>query len=259
MATRTPAGHLGALGGARRFGLRGLFAAFVGAAFLAPWAAQAEEAWPKDIPSQVSAPVTDLSGLLSADATQRLNAGLQDAWTAGRFQLAVLIVPSLDRPIEDLSIQVARGWGLGSKEASNGVLLLIAPNSRRLRIEVGSRLEGVLPDIVCRRIIADVMAPRLRAGDADGAVLMGVAAIAGQIDPKDPFAAQMDAVQGTEEQGRGAPGMGGFPLILLLIAVVALLRIVSMFSGGGWGGGWGGGGFRGGGGGFSGGGASGGW
>src|SRR5665213_2809605 len=111
---------------------------------LAPWAvqAQAQTAWPTGIPTQVSAAVTDGAGLLSQGTVDQLDAALGRQWQAGHFQLAVLTVASLqDRGIEDLSIQVARAWGLGGKKESNGVLLLVAAKEHQMRIEVGSRLE----------------------------------------------------------------------------------------------------------------------
>ncbi|MGH7443096.1 MAG: TPM domain-containing protein, partial [bacterium] len=127
--------------------------------------------WPKGVPKSPTAPITDLAGLFSQGETQSLDLALRQQWQAGRFQLAVLSLPSLGgQPLEDLSIQIARAWGLGGKAESNGVLLLIAAKEHRIRIEVGSRLEGDLPDIICRRIIADIMAPKMRRGDDDGAL-----------------------------------------------------------------------------------------
>lgn len=258
----------------------------------------AADPWPQGVPRTPADPVTDLAGMLSPGAGQRIDAELRRQWQAGRFQLAILTLPSLgDRPIEDISIQVARAWALGSKDASNGVLLLVAPAEHKLRIEVGSRLEGQLPDVVCHRIIADAMAPRLREGDADGALLAGAAAITAVLDPQDPLAKEddgasaSDAASGQDAGGPGGPGAAaggpavvgmlgillwllGHPLVLLLVFFLLsiLLRVLlggggfrgggfggGGFGGGGFGGGFGGGGFGGGGGGFSGGGSSGGW
>jgi uncharacterized protein len=245
--------------------------------------------WPSGVPTQPSDPVTDLAGMLSPAATDHLNQELRRQWREGHFQLAVLILPSLrDRPIEDLSIQVARGWALGDKQASNGVLLLIAAQDHRMRIEVGSRLEGDLPDIICRRIIGDVMAPRLRQGDPDGAVTAGAAAITAVLAPQDPLASEAPAPDAQDQDGASpaakALAVGGIlglllwlmgqPIvwILLIWLVLSVLRRGGGFGGGGfYGGGFGGGGFGGGGfggggggfggggGGFSGGGSSGGW
>lgn len=253
---------------------------------LAGGAAAGGSDWPEGLPKQPSDPVTDLAGMLSPGATQHLNDELRRQWQEGHFQLAVLTLPSLKGlPIEDLSIQVARAWALGSTDASNGVLLLIATEDHKMRIEVGSRLEGALPDIICHRIIEDSMAPRLRQGDADGAVVAGVAGITASLAPNDALAAEADASVGAGAgqagAGTAAAGLGlaallifvfGHPLILLLLFFLLQLLLRHFmgggrggfygggFGGGGFGGGgFGGGGFSGGGGGFSGGGSSGGW
>jgi len=231
------------------------------------------EGLPQGVPDQPSQPVTDLAGMLSAGASAELNAALSQAWQQGKLQLAVLTLPSLGGAgIEDVGIQVARAWGLGSKEQGNGVLLLIAPSEHRMRIEVGSRLEGDLPDAACSRIINDLMAPRLREGDNDGAVVAGCQAIAGQLGVG--LAGAASAPRPSRMDSRAV-----FLLIKLgLVFLFLILRVGGLFgrrrgSGLGWfvagsmlgssgsgGGGYSsGGGFSGGGGGFSGGGASGGW
>ena len=248
-----------------------------------PGGAKAVAPWPQGVPSAPLDPVTDLAGIFSTGAQEQLNSGLRAQWQAQRFQLAVLTLKSLeDRPIEDLAIQISRAWGLGGKETDNGVLLLIAPKERQLRIEVGQKLEGSLTDVACKRIIEDVMKPRLKAGDMDGAVTAGVAAITTQLAPEDPLA---NADTRQVHAPLAAVGVAGlilfllghpFALILLVIAIQlvvgTLFRKMGYRGGGrgGWGGGggfgsWGGGsgggggGFSGGGGGFSGGGSSGSW
>jgi uncharacterized protein len=221
---------------------------------------------PPGVPAQPSQPVTDLAGMLSTDAAASLNTALGQAWQQGKFQLAVLTLPGLQGAgIEDVSIQVARAWGLGDKQQGNGVLLLVAPTEHRMRIEVGSRLEGDLTDAACSRIINDVMAPRLREGDNDAAVLAGCQAIVGQLGVELNLAAPAPRLS-------GHPAALGLKLIFFIF-IIAFVLIRNLFtprslrgrSMAGWGGGVGGGGFSGGGGysggggGFSGGGASGGW
>jgi len=234
----------------------------------------AADTLPKGVPPQPAAPVTDLAGILNPATFQALNAALIQVRDSGKFQLAVLTLPSLEGDaIENVSIKVARAWGLGDKSRGDGVLLLIAPAEHRLRIEVGSRLEGDLTDIACARIIRAEMSPRFKAGDPNGAVIAGCSAIANRLGVDLALA------------GRGftgpADGDGDQPLspwsaILVLALMLAFPFLMLLLnggrrggprSGGGfWGGGMGGGGgfggsggFGGGGGGFSGGGSSGGW
>ncbi len=93
-------------------------------------------------------------------------------------QIAVVTVSSLqDYAIEDYAIALARSWGIGQQGSDNGVLLLIAPTERKVRIEVGYGLEGVIPDAEAWRIIDDVMTPSLHANNYDAAVLNGVVAL----------------------------------------------------------------------------------
>ena len=109
-----------------------------------------------------------------AALTQRLDA-LQKA--TGN-QLVVATVPDLQGyPIEDYGYRLLRGWGVGLKDVNNGAILLVAPNERKVRIEVGYGLEPVLTDALTSEIIRDTIVPRLRADDAAGALGDGAGAI----------------------------------------------------------------------------------
>lgn len=126
--------------------------------------------------------VNDRAGLLSPAARQKIDGELADYERKTGRQLAVLTLPSLQGDsLEEFSVKTARAWGLGRKGKDDGVLLLVVRDDHRLRIEVGYGLEAVLPDIVCGRIIREVIAPRLRAGDYDGGILAGVDAILGAL------------------------------------------------------------------------------
>jgi len=112
-----------------------------------------------EVPS-LSAPITDLAGLLSADQAQQLNELLLDYETETSNQFAVLIIPSLEGEVlESYSIRVAETWALGQADKDNGLLLLVALAERRLRIEVGYGLEGVLTDAFCGRVIDHTIVP----------------------------------------------------------------------------------------------------
>jgi uncharacterized protein len=110
--------------------------------------------------------VTDLARLLPADRAQRLEQVLARYESETGHQIAVLTVPTLGgEPIESFAMRVAESWRLGQKGADNGLLLVIAAQDRKARIEVGYGLEGVVPDAVAKRVIDDVMVPRFREGD----------------------------------------------------------------------------------------------
>jgi uncharacterized protein len=130
-----------------------------------------------DVPF-LSGRVNDHAGLLSTAAHENLETALKDFEQRTGHQLAVLTVPSLQGEVlEDFSLKVSRTWGLGRKGVNDGILLLVSREDRKLRIEVGHGLEGTLPDILCGRIIQDVIVPRFRAGDFEGGVAAGVEAI----------------------------------------------------------------------------------
>ena len=92
------------------------------------------------------------------------------------FQIGVLMIPTLggDDSLEEYSLKVARQWGVGDKKKSNGVLLLIAKNDRKMRIEVGNGMEGSLTDARASQIIRNTIAPKFRSGDYAGGVEAGV-------------------------------------------------------------------------------------
>ena len=93
-------------------------------------------------------------------------------------QIAIVTLNSLgNRSIEELSLEIARGYKLGQKESDNGVLLLVAPNEKKVRIEVGYGLEGTLTDAVASQIINSVMIPEFKNGNMSEGVKKGVVAI----------------------------------------------------------------------------------
>ncbi len=130
--------------------------------------------------------VTDDAEILSQEAIKRIGALLEDHETRTSDQVAVLTLTALDgESIEDFALRVFEAWKLGQKDQDNGVLVVVAPGDRRMRIEVGYGLEGRLTDLEAGRIIRNVMTPRFKAGDFDGGVEQGVAAIVAQLQGDD--------------------------------------------------------------------------
>lgn len=235
--------------------------------------------------------VTDLTGTLSAEDAAALESRLAAVEQNKGSQIAILLVPTTQpETIEQYAIRVVEAWKLGRKGVDDGVLVLLAKEDRKSRIEVGYGLEGALPDAVAKRITTDIMRPYFRQGDFYGGLTAGVNAIAGVIageplpEPQHAvrtgispdmvfvafFAAlavggMLRAVLGKLMGGLTAGGVTGIALFVLgagllfsafLGFVVFMLMLSSGhrtgFPGGYSGGGFGGGGF--GGGGFSGGG-----
>ncbi|HWI39909.1 MAG TPA: TPM domain-containing protein, partial [Verrucomicrobiae bacterium] len=130
-----------------------------------------------DVP-QLQGHVNDYARMLSPDASARVESALQEFESKESTQIVVLTLPSLEgETMEEFSIRVAEAWKLGHKGVDNGVILLLAQKERKIRIEVGRGLEGRLTDLTSGRIIRGEIAPRLRSGDADGAISAGVAAL----------------------------------------------------------------------------------
>lgn len=123
--------------------------------------------------------VYDEAHVLSASAIDNLEAILLRHHDSTSNQVAVFIIPSLDGAnLEEYSLHVAHDvWKLGTANNDNGVLLLIAVDDRKMRIEVGQGLEGPLPDAIASQIIRNEIAPRFREQDYDGGVTAGVQAI----------------------------------------------------------------------------------
>lgn len=248
-------------------------------ALLLAWGADAAEL---EIPPLRSA-VTDRAGILSAETRQQLESALQQLQRTGGTQLAVLTLPDLGGlTIEQAAIRIVDVWKLGSEATDNGVLLLIAPNDRSVRIEVGQGLEGSLTDAYSKRIIDEGITPLFRAGDMDAGVTIGVYQIARITNPEIDLTAYLDGhLRRPSKRSLREASPGQIIFLGLLFLLISLSRfgfLPFLAAGGagryhhrggmgGWGGGgggfggggFGGGGFSGGGGGFSGGGASGGW
>jgi uncharacterized protein len=149
--------------------MRHIFAALLGFSVLLG-AAHAEVPVPA-----LKARVTDLTGTLNAQQKDDLESRIAAYETRRGSQIAVLILPTTQpEEIEQYSIRVAEAWKIGRKVADDGLLLIVAKDDRRLRIEVGYGLEGVIPDSMAKRVIDERITPRLRDGDFYGGVRDGV-------------------------------------------------------------------------------------
>jgi len=131
----------------------------------------------------LTARVTDTTGTLDASQKQTLETGLATLEQRKGAQLAVLIVPTVKpEEIEQYSIRVVDAWKLGRKSVDDGVLLIVAKNDHRVRIEVGRGLEGAIPDAANARIIREYITPKFRAGDFFGGIVDATDALTKLID-----------------------------------------------------------------------------
>jgi uncharacterized protein len=127
-----------------------------------------------DFPA-LSGRVVDEANILNEATLATLTQKLADLETKTTDQLVVVTLKSLQgTSIEDFGNQLGRHWRIGQKDKNNGVLLIVAPTDRKVRIEVGYGLEGKLTDAVARLIIENAILPRFRANDFPGGISRGV-------------------------------------------------------------------------------------
>ncbi|MBF8253689.1 MAG: protein of unknown function DUF477 [Deltaproteobacteria bacterium] len=219
--------------------------------------------------------VNDYASVMPANQVQSLESQLAQLERDTGHQVAVLTIPTLDgEDIEGFSIRVAETWKIGKKGFDNGAILVVAVKDRRLRLEVGYGLEGLLPDAIAKRITADYIVPHFRQQDYAGGIVAGIDAVQ-KVIRKEPLPESARKTQ------RGGSGLNSIAMLAITFGILGLMGLAAAtnrpksglwasrgrrgptiwggpggWGGGGFGGGSGGGGFSGGGGGFGGGGAS---
>jgi uncharacterized protein len=130
-----------------------------------------------DIP-YLTGRVTDNAEILSETTRQSLTEMLKEHEEHTSNQIAILTIPTInDESIEEYASEVFEAWKLGQKDKDNGILIVVVPNDRRMRIEVGYGLEATLTDAMAGRIIQYSMTPKFKNGDYDGGITDGVRAI----------------------------------------------------------------------------------
>jgi uncharacterized protein len=167
-------------------------------ALLLPVLLHAADAVPK-----LARHVTDLTGTLTAQQVDQLDAQLTALERAKGAQLVVLMVGSTgEQDIEGYSLAVAEANKVGRKGTDDGVLLLVAKDDRRVRIEVGYGLEGAIPDAATARIIREYIAPKFRSNDYFGGISDAVGALTQLIDGE-PLPPPVRGSPGDERSGLG--------------------------------------------------------
>ena len=176
--------------------------------------------------------IVDEAEVLGTDTRQQLTALLRDHEARTGNQVVVLTVAGLQgESIENFAVSVFSEWKLGQKGKDNGVLLLVAPSDRRVRIEVGYGLEGTLTDLAAGRIVRDVMAPRFREGAYDRGIEGGVRAILAQLDGRaGAVGAATDEPRARDGSGTGPRNAEDTPLAVRLLFGAFFLGIVGLFT-----------------------------
>jgi uncharacterized protein len=229
----------------------------------------------------LSGRVVDEAHILSPQTQSELTSKLEAVESSTGRQVVVATIADLQGyPIEDYGYQLGRAWQVGDAKKDDGVVFLIAPNDRKVRIEVGYGLEPILTDALSSTILQRAVLPRFKTGDIQGGVVAGTDEILKQLalPEGEARAIAQAATTPAHQQGQNVPGFVVFIIFILIWMMMSRRRrsggLASALPwivldgltrrGGGWGGddhwgGGGGGGFSGGGGSFGGGGSSGSW
>jgi len=200
--------------------------------------------------------ITDTTGAIDAATKRKLIPILQALHAKTTAQVGVAVVDTIGGgSVEEYAVKLFEKWGIGTKGKDNGVLLLVALNDRKMRIEVGYGLESVLPDAKAGAIMDDVIKPKFKAGDVNGGIVAGVEAIAVEIvkeyklNPADIGIATAADAAPTAATRQAPPkkmskfaefmsGAGFILIIVILIVLVVILRMLFGRRGGGSGGGY---------------------
>jgi uncharacterized protein len=191
--------------------------------------------------------VVDDAEILKPATRERIAAQAKAHEDKSTDQIVVLTVPTLGgESVEEYANRVFAAWKLGQKGKDNGVLVVVAPQDRKMRIEVGYGLEGTLPDVAASRIIRNVMTPAFRAGNFDDGIAQGVAAIVAQLEgPAANVAAAGAASPAAAPSGSRkssfefeGPDVAGYMRILLgcfIFGIIGLFTVIGVLTPGmGW-------------------------
>lgn len=188
--------------------------------------------------------VTDNAQILSDSAIKSLSESLREHELKTTNQVVVLTIASLEgESIEDFANKVFNEWKLGQKDKDNGILVVVVPAERRMRIEVGYGLEGTLPDLAAGRIIRNIMAPRFREGNFDGGITEGVRSVINILEGSEIQDTRItgDAAEESEPSafaGLETPGLSLTEKILFgafIFGIIGLFTIIGILTPGfGW-------------------------
>ncbi len=170
--------------------------------------------------------VTDLTGTLDAGQQQLLENKLRAFESAKGSQIAVLMLPTTQpETVEQFGIRVAEAWKLGRKGVDDGALLLIAKDDRKLRIEVGYGLEGVMPDATAKRIVSDVIAPYFKRGEFYAGIDAGVSAMIKVVEGE-PLPPPEQSSTGSVSTGSDLGDLLGISIAIFLVGNILLRQLM---------------------------------
>jgi len=189
----------------------------------------------------------DYANIVSPATVQMLNSRLEDFERKSSDQIRVAIYPKMqsDSSIDDYTVRVARAWAVGLKRTNNGAILFVFVQDRKMFLQVGYGLEGVLPDARCKEITEYIIKPHFQKNDYDGGLTAGVNAIiaAATGEYKGTGRSLNEQLRHARDELKSVAVIVIFIIVLCAMAMARRGRRGWVYSGGGfYGGGWGGGG-----------------
>lgn len=178
------------------------------------------------LPPRPAGPILDQANVIPDAEEAALDAKLKAYTQATGRALMVVTLASLEgQDIETFGSALGQEWGVGGKASDQGLILIVAPTERRVRIEVGYGLEEYLPDVLAARIIRETITPKFKSGDFAGGINAGIDAVTAQLDrsPAEAKAVAEAAAAAAQANGKGQTSAGGVIFWIVLILVFMFL------------------------------------
>lgn len=179
--------------------------------------------WAEVAIPDLSRRVTDLTATLNAEQIKTLEDKLAAFEAKKGSQIAVLILPTTQpEEIEAFSIRVADAWKIGRKNIDDGVILIIAKDDRKLRLEVGRGLEGAIPDAIAKRVLAETIKPHFKDNDYAGGIDAGITQVMGLIEGETLPPASGETTNSSND-------LDGFVIMVFFVCIVLDLIFSTIF------------------------------
>lgn len=171
--------------------------------------------------------VVDGANILSPGAEQKIEQALRNYEQSTSIQVVVVTTPSLQGlTIEDYGVQLGRHWQIGQKDKNNGLLLIVAPNEREVRIEVGYGLEGDMTDALAKEIITSIILPHFRENHMEEGILRGTEAILNVLAGNNITESSLpDEFVAEDKPFPELPPLNGWHIFTLLLAICAFIAL----------------------------------
>ncbi|MDQ6765058.1 MAG: TPM domain-containing protein, partial [Verrucomicrobiota bacterium] len=178
------------------------------------------------IPPKPAGYFTDYAGVVSKESALRFNEQLAQFERETSNQLLVVVWPNFpsQSDLADFTQRTFQAWQIGQKGQNNGAVLFVFVKEHKMRIQPGYGLEGALPDLTCRDIIANRIAPRFKANDYEGGLATGITSITQAIRGEYKGTGKT-ALEGRSRNTSGSSGCGGLFFIFFILLVMMLSRL----------------------------------